>query len=96
MGGYKFTETEMAYLESNIRADERAKAEQDFQNSDYWNDYLSKVLADERASVVEKLMPLAKCEKGCNSIAEQCYQCMYQKLNSIELALEELNYLVKQ
>lgn len=25
MGGYKFTETEMAYLESNIRADERAK-----------------------------------------------------------------------
>lgn len=31
----------------------RADAERDFQNSDYWNDYLSKVLSDERERILE-------------------------------------------
>lgn len=40
--------------EKEIRADERAKAERDFQNSDYWNDYLAKVIADARADEREE------------------------------------------
>lgn len=39
--------------EMDVRADERTKAEQDFQNSDYWNDYLAKMLSDERERILE-------------------------------------------
>lgn len=42
--------------DEEIRADERKKAEQDFQNSDYWNDYLAKVIADARAEEREKVL----------------------------------------
>ena len=34
----------------------RADAERDFQNSDYWNDYLAKVIADARADEREKVI----------------------------------------
>lgn len=44
--------------DAKVRADERKKAERDFQNSDYWNDYLEKVIADARADErAEMLMP---------------------------------------
>lgn len=33
----------------------RADAERDFQNSDYWNDYLAKVIVDERAKINDEL-----------------------------------------
>lgn len=39
----------IAEHDAKIRAEERKKAEIDFQNSDYWNDYLGKVIADARA-----------------------------------------------
>lgn len=32
----------------------RADAERDFQNSDYWNDYLAKVIADAKADAIEE------------------------------------------
>ena len=48
--------------EFHIRADERKKAEQEFQNSDYWNDYLAKVIADarvdERAKVIDEVVEI--------------------------------------
>lgn len=34
--------------------DIRADAERDFQNSDYWNDYLAKVIADTKADVIDE------------------------------------------
>ena len=34
----------------------RADAERDFQNSDYWNDYLAKVIADAKAEEREKVL----------------------------------------
>lgn len=46
-------EKQLEDYEEKIRADERKKAEQEFQNSDYWNDYLAKVLADEREKSVK-------------------------------------------
>lgn len=36
------------------RASERADAERDFQNSDYWNDYLAKIIADAKADAIEE------------------------------------------
>lgn len=33
----------------------RAEAEKDFQNTDYWNDYLAKVVADERKKTIEEV-----------------------------------------
>lgn len=45
--------------EVEVRADERKNAERDFQNSDYWNDYLTKVIndakKDERSKIIEIL-----------------------------------------
>lgn len=32
----------------------RADAERDFQNSDYWNDYLAKVIADAKADAIDE------------------------------------------
>lgn len=40
--------------DAEVRAEERKKAEIDFQNGEYWNDYLSKVLADERAKTIDE------------------------------------------
>lgn len=37
----------------------RADAERDFQNSDYWNDYLAKIIADTRADALDHC---EKCE----------------------------------
>ena len=34
----------------------RAEAERDFQNSDYWNDYLAKVIADAKAEAIEEFV----------------------------------------
>lgn len=45
-------------FENLVRADERRRVEEDFQNSDYWNDYLAKVLADERAKVLDKIIDI--------------------------------------
>ena len=42
-------------FEEEVRKDERKKAEQDFQNSDYWNDYLAKVIADERTNILKEI-----------------------------------------
>lgn len=45
----EFTDSELEEHDAEVRAEERKKAEQDFQNSDYWNEYLEKVIADARA-----------------------------------------------
>lgn len=39
-----------------IRENERKKAEKDFQNSNYWNDYLAKILADERKKCIREFV----------------------------------------
>lgn len=53
------SDCELEFWKDWARADERAKAERDFQNSDYWNDYLSKVIddarKDERSKIIEVL-----------------------------------------
>ena len=34
----------------------KADAEREFQNSDYWNDYLAKVIADAKAEAIEEFV----------------------------------------
>lgn len=52
---------EYKYLKQQIRAD----AERDFQNSDYWNDYLAKVISDARADAIDEYM---------NKLCDKCIQ----------------------
>lgn len=58
--------------ETEIRADERKKAERDFQNSDYWNEYLEQLIANVRAD--EQAFVEKRCkELGIDYI--QIYTC---------------------
>lgn len=34
----------------------KADAERDFQNSDYWNDYLAKVISDAKADAIDEMV----------------------------------------
>lgn len=43
-------------------SDGRADAERDFQNSDYWNDYLEKVINDAKADVIDKVVEYLKAQ----------------------------------
>lgn len=47
----EFTESELEEHDDEVRAE----AERDFQNSEYWNDYLKKVLTDERKHILDIL-----------------------------------------
>ncbi len=38
----------------------KAEAEREFQNSDYWNDYLAKVIADAKAEVIDEFVEYVK------------------------------------
>lgn len=40
----------------------RADAERDFQNSDYWNDYLAKVINDAKADAIDKVVEYLKAQ----------------------------------
>lgn len=55
----EFTDSELEEHDAEVRAEERKKAEQDFQNGEYWNDYLANVIADaradEKAKVIEEM-----------------------------------------
>ena len=75
----------IAEYDAQIRVDERTKAERDFQNGDYWNEYLAKVLEDERAKVLDDFEQFyisyneIKCE-NCNDDSEYaCFKCMMKK-----------------
>lgn len=59
----------IAEYDAQIRVDERTKAEIDFQNSDYWNDYLAKVLADERAKAFKEFVDLYR--EFCNAPSDE-------------------------
>lgn len=76
-----------------IRTDERKKAEQDFQNSDYWNDYLSKVITDVKADAFKEFIEsyiafykapseescLKKDVDECDGICIECFKKWYKE-----------------
>lgn len=49
----------------------RADAERDFQNSDYWNDYLAEVIADAKNDAIEDFVELLFCDLR---LPNWCYQ----------------------
>lgn len=79
-----YDEEEIEACINIIRADERKKAEQDFQNSDYWNEYLAKVIADARAKVLDKIIDIV-------AIA-----CKFDEDNKTEMKQYILEQLKKQ
>ena len=66
---YNFIERKKGFDEGYEQG--RADAEREFQNSDYWNDYLAKVIADAKAEVIEEVIRLARAEIDFESQAEQ-------------------------
>lgn len=50
----EFTDSELEEHDAEVRSDERKKAELDFQNGEYWNDYLEKVIADAKADAINE------------------------------------------
>lgn len=46
----------------------RADAEKEFQNSDYWNDYIAKVIADTKTDAIDEIMEMLNNEWTLDSI----------------------------
>ena len=52
----------------------RTDDERDFQNSEYWNDFLAKVIADAKADVIDKCIEIVENEKWNYSIIAKMEQ----------------------
>ena len=65
----------------------KADAEREFQNSEYWNDYLAKILTDERANTVKEFAYLyrefllssneitcSKTDIECDGMCIDCFE----------------------
>lgn len=71
----------------------RAEAERDFQNSDYWNDYLAQVIKDAKADAIEEFVSNFEKEFAPNLdgslIAMIEFSKWFDKVNKIAEQLEE-------
>ncbi len=83
------TEEEMDYqieLEQLYNNKNDADAEREFQNSDYWNDYLAKVIADAKAEMIDEFKR--------NLFNREFYRCTdgneYIDVADIEYVAEQL------
>lgn len=74
----------IAEHDAKIRADERAKAERDFQNSDYWNEYLEKVLADERNKAIEDCKEVVRQHWINGTVAHRIAEEIYGDLDKLK------------
>ena len=95
---YEFTESELSAHDEQIRADERKKAEQDFQNSDYWNEYLEKVIADARADAIDEYkIALHTKYKENKDFAYSVWEGNIYKFDAMaNLDLEEIDVIAEQ
>lgn len=80
-------------FENLVRTDERRRVEEDFQNSDYWNDYLAKVIAEARAD--ERTKTLDECKKIVDSVLKY-YQNEYFRGDTFYGMRENILYQIEK